>query len=87
MAFLCYIQGRILKCMFELCICVGNWCEYRALDMGPQILNVIREYHSICKFSPCFQGNRKHVQRLLFAFMDMVYFCIVWKYVYFLNSF
>ncbi len=30
------------------------------------MLDVIIEFHSICKFSPCFQGNHKHTLPLLF---------------------
>lgn len=44
----------------------GKRCEYKALETGPEMLDAITEFHSICKFSPCFQGNHEYTQPLLF---------------------
>lgn len=53
----------------------GECCEYKALETGPQILDVIIEFHSICKFSPRFHSHHKHAQPWLFP----GHFCMQWK--------
>lgn len=53
----------------------GECCEYKALETGPQILNVIIEFHSICKFPPRFHSHHKHAQPWLFP----GHFCMEWK--------
>lgn len=76
-------QCNKVKCMFWIMHTWGKCCEYKALETGPQILDVIIEFHSICKCSACFQGNHKYAQPLLFPGHGL--FLYEWKYVYFLN--